>query len=1394
MATTKHRINRFSLQIALRTAIFGWVDRSRIARIFQACRVGVFGLAVSALAAQADHKPPPRIVSVTAYRANSERLAFRVELSANPDPARLRIMLDDGREHGEPNSGADYMLEGTSFYRYPEGATGWQWVAMEPPLIVTKTNQIVCLLPKTFHVASARWVVEVTDQKWATIDRFPGEGQSELRFQDLPQLPNEELAREVAMPGLKIAGVVPLKVPDGGLAFKVSFAGPPDPARFRLMLDTNQSHTREPHTCADYMLEGVNFYSYPAGASNWTWNAITPPVVIADGNTLTYVLIDAPLSSSIRWVAETTNPDWSSADRFPTVGEVEFTPQALPELKLDVHHRAEDISELTNGTPSLSCRFDQEIKAHTWEATPVRAPVWDVGSMQTSFPVRVILTDVVSGQTAVADPARAFRAGDAMRWEGTTLGVGWTLVATPDGNGDVWLSGELRSDTNRCIRVGVGCRLNPINWTWHDDLRSHRLITASSDPYGNVVASPCGVRGEQSLYPFGVISSNHGALIAETDPDEPRVFQVFAETEKEFFGVYYDLAVTPATAKFPGKATFRCALRSLPPGDADAFRRVLAAFYKRNPAFCERRSPAVGLWMPFFDMSTIPHAEDFGFAFFEKEGAAGRDVDYCATNGVLTLAYTEPWLFWLPMPGKNRTEAEAIRRMRFYAAAGTNQRSEFAAAALSGAVRRPDGSIRMSFIDVPWNSGARMEVSTDPELPTSADAPINRAMSEWRHVKRVLDDKRVDGVYLDSMSAMDSVDYNPAAMAVADYPGTYEAGVFQPGLSTKIASYEYTAGLGQALQRRGKYLMGNFPCWRFPYYMKYIDIPGEETTWWAGGQYQRLSDQQLAYRRAISGQKPYGFLQAANFDLLKGPLIEQYFQDCMFWGFLPSFFSADGATNPYWTKSEWYERDRHFFRTYIPIIRRLAMAGWQPLGSVQSDSESLWVENFGIADSAIRHVTLRNPQATPVTTHLSLGAIHEPVVLVNPLDGRCDVVETAGQAELVLPGSAIGVRDIVPISHLREEIDFARHWNSGAGEAEACVRTLTSLQTELAAGVHCALRMPSTLVRDEDNRVGLEIANRGEASITVSGLQATEGARLTIPDRGPWNIPAGKSVVVSGLLRAESNTWIEIQWRLDRGETNSLCVRDFKPRLIAPLTVSGPVDRVVSIGEETSLEITLQNAAAHERVVRVRWQGDFGSGEREASVAPQSVQSLPLPVKASRAKRGGVLVIVESDGATVFQRRFDVMFLAAGDSLARDSRVRVDVDSTYSGYSTRALTDGVTDTTGVDWNEAAWASEESGGPHWVRITFPEPSTVQSLSAWWNTEGGVTYTSRRGAVIGWTESDEKVVLGEFTNQKSVPVTRVEFEPRKLKAIELRQPPRGGSETRPNLMWLSEIEVH
>ncbi len=1157
-------INRFILKHVVQHLIDVRVRHSRVFSAIVSC--GFLLVCGSAPAGTgSDSNPSLQIVSARAYRVGENRLGFRIESAAKPDPARLRILLDvDGLGHGEPNSGADYMMEGPTFYRYPEGAKGWQWEAIGAALIVGRGNQLICVLPEGFRADSVRWYVETTDKSWATADRFPKQGSAEFNFQYLPSLPAEELAPEVSAPGLKITDVTPLRVTDGGLAFKVTFAAKPDPARFRVLLDTDQPRTHEAASGADYMIEGVNFYEYPPGASNWTWNALAPPVIIAEGNTLTYILLDAPVASSVKWLAETTNPDWSSAYRFPPIGKSEFKPQALLDLKLDVRHRPEDVSELTDVQPSLSQRFDDEIHARRWEAVEnesAPAPTWEVASMHTSFPVRVTLHDVVSGQTEAATPVHVFRSGNTMRWEGTTLGIGWTLLAAPGENGDVWFTGELRSNTNRCLRVAAGCSLKPVGWTWHDDVRFHRPMATSTDPYQNVVASSCGVRGEQSLYPFGAISSSRGVLIAETDPDEPRICQIVAEADNEFFGVDYDLALTPATAKFPGKATFRWALRSLPAGQGDPFRRVLAAFYQRNAGYGERRVPVVGLWMPFFDISTIPHAEDFGFAFFEKEGVAAKDVDYCETNGILTLAYTEPWLYWLPLPGKNRTEAEAVRRMKFYAAAGNDQRSEFAAAALLGAVRKPDDSLRMQFMDVPWNSGARMEVSTDPELPTTPVLPINRAMSEWRHVKQVLQDRRYDGVYLDSMSAMDTVDYNPAAIAVANYPCTYEAGVFQPGLSTKIASYEYIADLGRALQKRGRYLMGNFPCWGFPYYMKYIDIPGEETTWWLGSRYQPLSDQQLIYRRAISGHKPYGFLQASKFDEFKGPLVERYFRDCLFWGFLPSFFSADGASNPYWTKPEWYERDRYLFKTYIPIIRRLASAGWHPLGPERADSDNLWVEHFGAADSAIQHLTLRNTQDTVLTTKLSLGATNEPTILLNPLDGGYDLIETTEKAALVLPGSGIGVRDIVPVSRLSDEIAFMRGWNSGSGEAEACRKTLTSVQTEIASRIRCTLKMPPALVRDEANTIGLEIANRGGKSTILSDLKAVRGAQLTGTGDSQRTVAPGQSSTISGALKAGTNDWIEIQWQLAEGGTNLV----LQPRLQAE--VHRAFDRRMSRGQ-----------------------------------------------------------------------------------------------------------------------------------------------------------------------------------------------------------------------------------
>jgi hypothetical protein len=94
-------------------------------------------------------------------------------------------------------------------------------------------------------------------------------------------------------------------------------------------------------------------------------------------------------------------------------------------------------------------------------------------------------------------------------------------------------------------------------------------------------------------------------------------------------------------------------------------------------------------------------------------------------------------------------------------------------------------------------------------------------------------------------------------------------------------------------------------------------------------------------------------------------LVERYFQRCLFYGVWPGFFDEEAASkDPYWASAKkWYERDRPLFRQYIPLLRRVTAAGWQPLTQAACDNSKILVERFGPEADGTMFLTLLNDTA-----------------------------------------------------------------------------------------------------------------------------------------------------------------------------------------------------------------------------------------------------------------------------------------------------------------------------------------------------------------------------------------------------------------------------------------------
>lgn len=78
----------------------------------------------------------------------------------------------------------------------------------------------------------------------------------------------------------------------------------------------------------------------------------------------------------------------------------------------------------------------------------------------------------------------------------------------------------------------------------------------------------------------------------------------------------------------------------------------------------------------------------------------------------------------------------------------------------------------------------------------------------------------------------------------------------------------------------------------------------------------------------------------------------------MAYGFFPSFFSVDASNDPYWQDKSKIENGRPFFKKYIPVIKQIAEAGWQPVTGATCNQESIRIERFGQKDNLF--FTVRN--------------------------------------------------------------------------------------------------------------------------------------------------------------------------------------------------------------------------------------------------------------------------------------------------------------------------------------------------------------------------------------------------------------------------------------------------
>ncbi len=465
-------------------------------------------------------------------------------------------------------------------------------------------------------------------------------------------------------------------------------------------------------------------------------------------------------------------------------------------------------------------------------------------------------------------------------------------------------------------------------------------IALSDGGYGDPIG-----QGNMSFYPLCATSIDNTGEALGVDMAIPLVYRLIAETNKGLIAEF-DVATSPLTEKFPNRAFFKMSRFNFNPNWG--MRAALKKYYAIYPESFKKRVPNEGVWLPFTPLRSIKNWEDFGFAYHElswnsfdkKNGETIPSIASDKNTGVLSFQYTEPWDVQLPILKKNIPYDTLVSNKMI-----PMEHQEYLK---NSATTDKNGLWQMRRLQTPWfSSGWAVSITTnsDPDLEG-----INR----YQYVKQTeitpATKMNVDGIYFDSMewNWHHDLNYRSEHFKYTDYPLSFSKNVARPAIWNFSSEFEFMKKIADEMHSQGKLVMGNGHGWN-PFAAGNLDLFGAELSWYASADHNADA---LAFKRAIAYQKPIVFLlneglndKAFTDFPYKG--YEIYFEKLMAYGFFPSFFSTDASSDPYWMDTEKIENGRPFFKKYIPIIKQIASAGWEPITNAVGNIDIIKIERFG---------------------------------------------------------------------------------------------------------------------------------------------------------------------------------------------------------------------------------------------------------------------------------------------------------------------------------------------------------------------------------------------------------------------------------------------------------------
>ena len=206
---------------------------------------------------------------------------------------------------------------------------------------------------------------------------------------------------------------------------------------------------------------------------------------------------------------------------------------------------------------------------------------------------------------------------------------------------------------------------------------------------------------------------------------------------------------------------------------------------------------------------------------------------------------------------------------------------------------------------------------------------------------------KVDGIYVDSLSSWGG--YQNARrehFEFVDLPLTHD----QQGhvvIDNAIAHLEFLRALRARMPSREKIIFGNGIRKRRAWAGFMCDVCGVEAN-----RSVHREPSHYAFFRTIAYHKPFLLLYYYDYPKMNLPRdgVSGYVQSAVAFGIAPE-------TRPF---AKERERDLDLYDTFIPILRKIGQAGWEPVTHAKASDETVWLERFGTGSKGL-FFTVYNP-------------------------------------------------------------------------------------------------------------------------------------------------------------------------------------------------------------------------------------------------------------------------------------------------------------------------------------------------------------------------------------------------------------------------------------------------